>query len=315
MWIKRLIAITNHAFRITIADPFYQVLFIAMVVVELLLGVLPGFTTHEHMRMLRDQSLALLFLLGCLTLTYSSIRVITDDIRQGGGAVLRSRPVGAFCAILGKWLGIIMSLILLYFTGLIVYLWISEIAAESDYLNQQSLICLILTLLVGLTAGALRHYLWGGSYGFYSNLLVAGLLIAVFVIRLFIIGLEGFDWPGFNAGIILLFGLIAFSGIMLPIAVVADSALVLAAGLSIFLFGLISDYLINLSMPFEMLRQIVKAVLPNWQLYWMSDRIGDNLSIPGSYYFYSGAQSLLFLTVYLIVAVIIYDRMESQTVL
>ncbi len=262
------------------------------------------------MKLLRDQSQALLFLIGCLGIIFGYIRVITDDIRRGAGPILMSRPIGSFCLIAGKWAGIASSIILLHVSGLVSYLLVSEISYDSDFLNTSCLVLYFATIGAGLMLSGIRHYVLRGSYVFYANLILVSLLCLLLLVRVSSSGSDFFDWRGIESGIMIAGGILAFSAVLLPVAVIADSAVVLTIGIIVFLFGLISEYLISTSLGPGIVTNVIKSILPNWQYYWVADRLVDNQHVPLGYFGICGIQSFAFVIMFIIIATVLYDRLE-----
>jgi hypothetical protein len=312
MFLRQFRAVTINAFTITAGDPFYLILQLSALMLIALLGSLPGFTYGEHMRLYRDQCQALIFMISCLGITFGYIRTITDDLRRGAGSILLSRPIGANCLIFGKWAGVMCAIFLLHFSQMTAYLWISEVTFSPEYLQISSLMLYSAVIVGALGIGALRHYFFGGSFVFYTSLVLNVLMFLCLISRILMKGSAFFDWPGLESGLILIFGVIVFSSILLPVSVVSDAPLVLSLGIVVFFFGLISEYIINVAIHHELLVGICKSVVPNWQLFWVADKLGNGQHIPLTYYKACCIQSLLFTILCVIIATVLYDRMEIQ---
>ena len=313
MWFKQYIVIVINSVRVVVGDAFFLVLHLTALLMVALLAAIPGFTYGEHIRLLRDQCQALIFMVACLTITFGFIRVLTDDFRRGTGSILMSRPVGAFCLISGKWTGVILSVVIMMVSLSVSYLWMSEVSYDVEVLNMGSMIFYLATIVIALGISALRHYLFGGSYGFSANVVLAALLVVVFLTRVLTKGHNYFDWHGCQSSIILFFGLMAFSAFLLPVAIVFDSVMVLIFAVIIFLFGLVSEYFVTMVFSSGVANIISKFLLPNWQYYWIADRIGDGQPIPLGYLTSCSAQAVCLSIVCMIIAVFIYESKEVET--
>jgi len=312
MKVQQIRSVIGNAAKITIGDPFFLILHLTILLLIAILGAIPGFTYGEHLRLLRDQVLASIFMINCLGVTFGLIRSVTDDIRRGAVSVLMSRPIGSFSVVTGKWAGVILSIIILHFSGFIGYLWISEITFDPDHLNMGSLILYLSVIVIALNIAALRHFLFGGSYAFHANYILAGILTFTFIIRLSTQNISNYDFQSIQSSIILFGGIITFSAVMLPISVTADSAFVLSAGIAIFFFGLISEYIITIAIKQDIINTIIKSIVPNWQIYWVADRLVEGQSIPLDYFYICSLHTLLFFVFYLIIATFLYERMEMH---
>ena len=310
MWMRQFKAVMGNAAKVVIGDPFFLILHLTGLLLLALLAAIPGFTYGEHMKLLRDQAQALIFLIGCLAVAFGFIRSITDDLRRGAGSTLMSRPLGIVCLISGKWTGVVVSVLVMQISLVVGYLWISEIAFDAEFLNANSMILYLFAVVIALGLSALRHYLFGGSYAFHANLILSGVMLCVLTTRVFLKGYTYFDWYGCESGIILFLGLVAFSGILLPVAIIVDSAMVLGIGVAIFFFGLVSEYIITQVFNSGVLNTGLRSIIPNWQYYWVADRLGEGHTVPLGYVTSCGIQSVGIVLVYLVIAVVLYERME-----
>ena len=164
------------------------------------------------------------------------------------------------------------------------------------------------TIAVGL-AGA-RHYIARSSFGFETNMTLTILLIGMFCVRLLIGDYHDVDWLGLHSGVLLGLGVLAFSAVMLPVCILMDSAMVLGVGVVVFFGGLLSNYLVKTLVTHDFLSQAVRALTPNWQVYWVSDRLAGGNSVPIGYFGTCAVHALGFFVVFSILASMIVDRME-----
>lgn len=312
MGFRQFKAIVGNTVRVTVSDPFFLVLHLALLLFMILLGALPGFTYGEHTRLLRDQAQALLFIAGCLGIVFSCVRVFSLDIQRGTGAILQSRPVSPLCLIGGKWAGIIASVALLEVSGAAAYLWVSEISHKALFLNHFSLALFFGALLLALAAGGIRHYLFGGVYPVAANMILCVVMLGFTGMRVLFSGPAAFDWAGLSCSLMIGFALIAFSAFVLPLAVALNTAAVLGGGGVIFFFGLISEHLLRQTLPWASIQRLGRAILPNWQVYWIADRLNESSGMLGRYIFSCGLQSLLLALTFVFIGALIYSRTEIR---
>ena len=107
--------------------------------------------------------------------------------------------------------------------------------------------------------------------------------------------------------------LVVFGSVVLVAAVVADSALVLGFSILIFFFGLLSEYICTEVLGGS-IGAIVASVLPNWQMFWILEKIGMGEEIPIVYFFSCGIHAFLICFMYTNVAVVIFDKIEIKGV-
>ena len=313
MWFKQFKAVFNNAFRVSAGDPFYLVISLALAVSMMLASSMPSLGESEHLRLVRDQSHSILFLCGGLAVIFAMIRVVTDDLRRGSGAILMSRPISGSTLIAGKFMGVLASLSLLVFTGSIAYLWISEITYSNEELNVKSLCVFVGAIFLALAAGASRQYMYGNNYSFYSSCALAVTLTLGFLMRLASSGKELFDFVGLQSIAFLFLALVSFAAVVLLVAVIADSAMTLAFSLVIFGLGLLSEYFFGRLLG-GLFGDVLLSVFPNWQSFWVLEKLGLGESIPVFYFGECLVHVLLFSFVYLLLSVMVFDRSEIKGV-
>ena len=211
--------VVGHSFKTLLAEPFFLLVHLFTVVALVLLAALPGFTQGEHARLLRDQSQALLFLVGCLLVCFGMIRVITDDLRQGAGSILAKRPTGPLRLMAAKWLGAMGAVLLLHLSGLAAGSWANYAGVDSANLKIGSIVAYAVLILVAVGVAGGAHYLFRLPFTVVANgALVAGMVIGL-AVQLPFVGEPGIDWAAWESGLFLGLGLVTFSAFVLPVAV------------------------------------------------------------------------------------------------
>jgi len=128
LWLRQTLAVAGNAFSVLIGDPFTLILHLCLVVGPALVASLPAFTFFgEHLRLLRDQALAMTFVGGALAATLGAAKVVGEEGRKGMTPLIMSRPVSAAAFLGGKWLGLAAALLMLALGATAAYLWASRI--------------------------------------------------------------------------------------------------------------------------------------------------------------------------------------------
>ena len=313
MWLKQFQAVFKNAFKVSASDPFYLVISLASVVLMVLAASMPSIGESEHLRLVRDQTHSILFICGALAGAYGLIRVVTDDIRRGAGSILMSRPISGTTLLLGKLFGVIASVAILFSTGAFSYLWISEITFDHESLNITSLVLYASVIALSLISGGIRQYMFGSNFSLYSSLSLCTLMGIGFVLRYFLAEQGEFDLIGLQSILLLFMAVITFCATVQALAVIADSAMVLGGAIIIFFFGLISSFLIS-KIVGQSASMVLGALLPNWQTFWVLEAIGQGQGVPGMYYLQCFFQTLLYVGVYLILSISLFERIEIKGV-
>lgn len=312
MFFKQFKAVFKNSFKVCSGDSFYLVISLTMLAAMSLAASMPSIG-NEHTRLVRDQTHSILFICGALATAFGLIRVVTDDIRRGSGAVLMSRPISGAVLIAGKLCGVLACTGMLVISGAAAITWISEINHHSEMVEMGSFIMYIIAVFASLGVGAGRQYMSGANFSKGSTVSLMFFLCAGVTLRYFTAAGAHFDFTGLKSVALLFLALAVFASIVLVVAVIADSAIVLGVSILIFFFGLLAEYLCSVVLGGE-LGGILVAVLPNWQMFWILEKIGMGHEIPLVYFFKCGIHAFLLCFMYTNIAVMFFDKSEIKGV-
>jgi hypothetical protein len=94
----------------------------------------------------------------------------------------------------------------------------------------------------------------------------------------------GIDWRMAQASILILFALLILAGLALVCSTRLEMISTLAICSGVFLIGLMSDYLFGGRVQSgSWWASILYTLVPNWQLFWLADALGEGKTIPWSY--------------------------------
>lgn len=323
-WIRQFWAVAKNAFVVSLGDPVYLIMLLSVLTLMALLGSLPTFAFGQEMRLMRDQCMALVFLSGCGVAVIGVVLVVARDLSQGGVAVLMSRPISSLGVITGKWVGLAGALLVYTLPVSLAALWMTKIAvlagtsSEDQELDVLALSLYFLSIVVALGAMAAKHYLFGGWYVWQANVAVC----VCFTVGFLISGAlstgghfqpygTGMDWPSSQGCLLLFLAVLIFAGMLFPVAVQADTAVVLVAALLIFGVGTLSEY--GISQVFHqpsVLRYLAKALLPNWQTFWISDVLDNEQLVSWRYVLGCVIHAAAYITACLSLATWLFNRRE-----
>lgn len=291
---------------VLIGDPIFLIMHVFVLGGILLIASLPGFTLGGQLKLVRDQIVALTFSSACLLAAVSASKVIGDDLRKGMIPTILSRPVPSSALLAGKWLGIVLSLLAIFFNATIAGLWATRLIRVEHSVESLGVTVYLGVVLLSLAGTALHHYLKGGSYFWQANLVLLGVLPIAF----FILNFRGYDgvpasygalvnWETSWAFVYLFMALMIFSAMLVFCAVFMDVSMLMTFAVVIFFAGLFSEYVLGLIIGSVYLRACFAIFLPDWQMFWVTESLGK---ISGfgvffwSHLIHAVFQSILFIT-------------------
>ncbi len=110
----RLSAIALSTYKSEIAQPLFPLLLLLGLFLLWLFVWIPYNTFGEDIKMLKDSGLVVIMLLGILLAVWSASGSVADEIEGKTALTVLSKPVGRRSFILGKYLGIVWTLAVLF---------------------------------------------------------------------------------------------------------------------------------------------------------------------------------------------------------
>ncbi|MEA2013295.1 MAG: hypothetical protein U9O87_09530 [Verrucomicrobiota bacterium] len=317
-WFKQYFAISRNSFVHSLGDPFFLTLILVLLVSLALFASLPSFTFGGHLRLVRDQSLALIFAGGCIASSLGAVRILVEDIRRGAASVLLSRPVGAIGFILGKWTGLVSAVMVVHFTAVIAMLWVTRfMPSEHDILDTVTISFYVASIILAIAMMAVKHYLFGGCYVWQANVALLCCFLTTFLIANFIAPTgsgqsfgENVDWITAQGGFLLACGIIIFISTIIPLTILFDVPVFLIFCSSLFFLGLLGEYIITTGTSHVVTHNIAAIAIPNWQFFWISDRLAENIGIGWGYWMFCIIHTILWTFLSLSIAVLIFNKRE-----
>jgi len=304
---KVLITIAANTFRELVRQPVYLLLTTTSISLSIILAGLPYFGFGDDPKLVRDGALAITLLTGLLGAVFSASASVTEEIRHGTALAVLAKPIDRLTFLLGKYCGIAWTIALLTLLNTLAALLASRMAYDA-YGNAD-------LLGIGLFFGGLATaYLLGAFFNYFHHLNYAAatfwsqfvIVIGVFILLAFFITLQQpgndqpsqVDWRIVPAGALILIALWIFCGIALACSTRLDTVPTLVVCTVLFLAGLVSDYFFGRAAARgSWWGHVLYALLPNWQLFWITDAIQGDRSIEGIWRYF--AKSLIYLAGYL----------------
>jgi ABC-type transport system involved in multi-copper enzyme maturation permease subunit len=304
---------------VLLGDPFIFILNLALLGATALLASLPGFTFGEQLRLIRDETMALAFSGTCLATALGVSHLIIDDLNKGMVPLVMSRPVSPSAFVFGKWTGLAGVMGILLLSSGTACLWATRVTHFEQEVEALGISVYLAVIVLTLLGMAVKNYLFRGAYVWQTNLVLTGVFILSFLLLNFF-GYNGqsqraygylVDWKSFYAFLFLFLAILVYSAILAMFSMRVNQSMLMIIAIILFFGGLLSQYLIGF-VPFVDIQQVLQTVLPNWQIYWLSDWLSDNKAIPAGYVLgaviHAFGQALFFL----LVAVWLFKRKEIK---
>lgn len=313
--------IAANTFLELVRQPVFLLLSTATTSFIIILAGMPYFGFGEDAKLVRDSSLAITLFVGLLAAVVAASSAVAGELRTGTALAVLSKPVPRAAFLLGKYCGIVAAVWLLAFTNLLASLLASRMAYDA-YGDAD-------TLGIAVFFGAIAlSFLFGAFTNYFHRRNLSGdaflsqviLVTGVFLILTFAVELkhpgqsaaQTVDWRLLPAGALILFALLLLSAIALACSTRLDTVPTLIVCTIIFLAGLVSDYAFG--RPAEQgawWAAITHAILPNWQLFWITDAIQSDRTLDGIWRYV--AKTAIYLSAHIGIALVVaYSLFENR---
>ena len=308
--------IFKYSLKSCLRDPlFFVVLILSLVLIELF-PLLAVFAFNEQIKMVFDSSMALILTFSFLLAILLSDSLIYKEISGGNIMVLLSKPVEKHIFLLGKLTGLLVSLSIYILICCIATLISCYVAIDQFNLNFSVFYIYYFLIFIASGFGVLKNFLCRTSF-IPTTVIVIILFLGLQFGCLFITGPDFFTANGFNlltlikAMLLIMPAVCVMSAISIFISIRFGLMINMIICFSIFILGLISDYLFgeyvkNGSIFFNFLY----ALIPNWQFFWVIDAATSGLSISLSYLLWCFIYSMIYVVFCSCLAFISLGRIE-----
>ncbi|HSA10731.1 MAG TPA: hypothetical protein P5205_10225 [Candidatus Paceibacterota bacterium] len=250
---RQFVTIATNAFMELVRQPVFLLLMTSSAVFEIFLATPYYFAFGDEPRLVKNSTLALMLLAGLLGAVLCASASLAREIRTGTALAVLSKPVGRARFLLAKYTGLISALAVLTYVNLVAALLASRMAFDaygSTDLFAWGLFALALVVAYAL-GGFSNFFLRRPFVSDAVFSLVVMVTVAFVVINFFDQHGEprafgtNVDWRLIPASVLILFALWILASIALACSTRLDIIPTLAICSSVFLLGIMSDYLLG----------------------------------------------------------------------
>ncbi len=341
---RQFIAISRITFSETVRQPVYALM---LTCTYLFIALTPAFAAHIFTfgagtqleqaanRMVADLGLSTVLLSGLILSVFASSSVISREIENKTALTILSKKVSRMGMVLGKYAGVALAIALAGFSGLTSVMLIvrsGPTVAASERMDYGVLVAMAAINIGACIYATFRNYYrgraWIGSYtcAFLALCAIAFVGFALFDTNYDLVfmakpgdGLNHrtynplvwttYDWDVFRAGVLTIMAILALTSVSVAASTRFNAGTNFAICAIFFLGGLTSEYFHNLfqsSIP----AKLWFMLMPNMQLFWMSEALTREKPIPNSYLLYSGGYAICYIVAMLFLASFLFQKRD-----
>ncbi len=316
----KLLTLTKTTFIEILRKPVYSVIVAAALFLLTLSPSVTMYTMSDDNKLLRELGLSTLFLSSLFIAIFSASGAVADEIENKTISTILTKPVQRPIFIIAKFFGVTGAVILAHYICTIALLMaIRHGVPESVQFEPDWTVIATATVILTLSFSLSAFFNYVYDWKFSSTAITSIAIFATFGI-LFLSFIDP-DWKfnpadnGINAldicgSILLLLAAIVIVALAVALSARFNIVVTLSACVGIFLLGLISDYAFGRFASTHLWAKVGRFLLPNLQVFWISDAIYEGSSIPAKYIAIGAVYALCYTTGILALAVALFQRRQ-----
>ena len=316
----KLFTIAKNTFIETLRQPVYAIIIIAALFLFFISPSLTMYTMSDDNKFLREIGLSTLFLASLFIAIFSASGAVAEEIENKTITTVLSKPVQRPIFIVAKFLGVAAAVVLAHYICTIALLMairhgVLESVNDTHDWTVMSTAAATVVLTFLLTAFFNYAYDWKFSS---TAIALVGIFATLSIVFLSFIdrdwqfnpqgnGINGLDIYG---SVLLLLAAIIIVALAVALSARFNIVVTLSACVGIFLLGLISDYTFGRFAETQLWAKIGRFLVPNLQIFWISDAIYEGSEVPLKYVIISASYALCYTTAILLFAIALFQRRQ-----
>lgn len=316
----KLLTIAKNTFTETIRQPIYAIIIIAALLLMLISPSITMYSLEDDDKFLREIGLSTLFLASLFIAIFTASGSVAEEIESKTILTVLTKPVQRPIFIIAKFVGVAAAVFLAHYICTIALLMairhgvIESVNETHDW-----------TVLTAAAVSAISVFVLSAFFNYtydwkFSS--TAVVLLAIFA-TLSIIFLAFIDrnWqfnPQHNqinaldvyGSLLLLLAAIIIAALAVAFSTRFNISITLALCIGIFLLGLVTDHVFGRLAQSHLWAKVCYFLVPNLQIFWISDAIHEQSEITFSYIAISAAYSFSYAAAVLLLAIAFFQRKQ-----
>jgi hypothetical protein len=317
---KKLFTIAKNTFIETLRQPVYAVIIVAALFLFFISPSLSMYTMSDDNKLLREIGLSTLFLASLFIAIFSASGAVAEEIENKTITTILSKPVQRPIFIIAKFFGVAAAVALAHYICTIALLMAIRhgvMLSVNDTSDWTVIGTAAVVVVATFSLSAFFNYVY--DWKFSSTVIVLlGIFATIGIVFLYFIdrnwqfnpkdnGINTLDVYG---AILLLLAAIIIVALAVAFSARFNIVVTLSACIGIFLLGLISDYTFGRFAETELWARIGRLLVPNLQIFWISDAIYEGSEVPLKYILISASYALCYTIGILALAVAFFQRRQ-----
>ncbi len=332
--IEQLLAIARNTLLESIRQPIVLIVCAAATILVVMSNPFSAWTMQDDQRMFVDIGLSTVFLATAVLASFIATNVITREIDNGTVLTVVSKPVPRPIFVIVKYLGVSVAMLLAFAYLSLVFMLVEvhgTLQTVRDPLHMPVILFGSAAIIGAVSVGAWMNFFYGRSFASWTVATALPMLGLAYLLSLFFDAewnsvplAQQFEPEIWKALLLMSLATLVLNAVAIAASTRLGQVLTLVIVVSIFVLGLLSDWMIGRTLSETAaqatltagdqvkwgLLSACRAVLPNFQVFWLSDALTQKKSIPGEYIAYAVPYALAMVTGLLALATAMFQRRE-----
>ncbi|RKY25253.1 MAG: hypothetical protein DRP62_01755 [Planctomycetota bacterium] len=316
----KLFTLTKNTFTETLRQPVYAIIILSALLLFFISPSLTMYTMSDDNKLLREIGLSTLFLTSLFIAIFSASGAVAEELERKTIITVLSKPVQRPIFIISKFLGVAATVVLAHYIctiALLMSIRHGVLETASDTHDWTVIGTAGIVIAISLLLSAFFNYAYDWKFSSTAIVLIAvfgtlGIVFLSFIDRnwRFNPSENGFNALDIYGSILLLLAALIIVALAIALSARFNIVVTLSACVGIFLLGLISDYVFGRFAEAHLWAKIGRFLVPNLQVFWISDAIYEGSSVPLKYIVISATYALCYTTAILALAVALFQRRQ-----
>jgi len=317
---NKLLTIAKNTFIETLRQPIYGIIIVAALLLLFVSPSLAMYTMSDDNKLLRELALSTLFLTSLFVAIFSASGAVAKELENKTITTVLSKPVQRPIFIIAKFLGVAAAVVLAHYictVGLLMAIRHGVLETVNDTHDWTVLGAAGVAVLAVILLSAFFNYAY--EWRFLSTAMVLAGIFATFAI-VFLAFIDrnwqfnpaenGINTVDVYGSVLLLLAAIIIVALAIALSARFNIVVTLSACIGIFLLGLVSDYAFGRFAEKELWARIGRYIIPNLQIFWISDAIYEGSEVPLKYIAISASYALCYTAGILALAIALFQRRQ-----
>ncbi|MCK5226456.1 MAG: ABC-2 transporter permease [Planctomycetes bacterium] len=316
----KLFVLTKNTFIDTLRQPVYAIIIISALLLLIISPSLAMYTMSDDNKLLRELGLSTLFLASLFIAIFSASGAMAEEIEKKTIVTILSKPVKRPIFVLSKFLGVSLAVALAHYIcsiALLMSIRHGVLESTADQRDWPVIATAGVIIIVSLLLSAFFNYSYDWKFS-STAIILTGIFATFGILFLSFIdinwqfnpqhnGINAFDIYG---SLLLLLAAIVIVSIAMVFSVWFNTAVTLSACIGVFLLGLVSDYTFGRFADSHLWAKVGRFIVPNLQVFWISDAIYEGSDIPAKYIIISASYALCYILAMVSLSIALFQRRQ-----